>query len=237
MSAVNRVHGDLSVGDLEASPLGDRDRSIPSRRLLLAALHAFAELGFHGTTTRDIARRAEMSAAAMYSHYSSKSELLHQISRITHLGLLRELQAVFAAPAAPPERMANLVRAHARYHAVHHTAARVANYELHSLDAGHLVEILALRQGIQDVMREALRLGIVSGDLRAADAELATIAVLSLGIDISRWYRAGGRLAPEEVADTYARFILGFLAGPEPVTRKAAVTRTSSHRRRRSPGP
>src|SRR5215472_12169351 len=38
------------------------------RRLLLAALASFAEHGFRGTTTRDIARHARMSNAAIYSH-------------------------------------------------------------------------------------------------------------------------------------------------------------------------
>jgi AcrR family transcriptional regulator len=55
-----------------------------SRRLLLAALEAFAAHGFDGATTRDIAGRAGMSPAAVYVHYGSKAELLYEISRTGH---------------------------------------------------------------------------------------------------------------------------------------------------------
>ncbi len=38
-------------------------------RLINAAVDAFAENGFAGTTTRDIASRAGMSPAAVYVHH------------------------------------------------------------------------------------------------------------------------------------------------------------------------
>src|SRR6201999_4471764 len=50
-----------------------------SRRLLLAALDAFAEHGYFATTTRQIAERANLSPAAVYIHYVSKAEMLGEI--------------------------------------------------------------------------------------------------------------------------------------------------------------
>jgi AcrR family transcriptional regulator len=41
-------------------------------RLLKAATDAFAEKGFHATTTRDIATLAGMSPAALYVQHKSK---------------------------------------------------------------------------------------------------------------------------------------------------------------------
>jgi AcrR family transcriptional regulator len=43
-----------------------------ARKLLVAAVEAFAERGYHATTTRDIAGRAGMSPAALYIHYKTK---------------------------------------------------------------------------------------------------------------------------------------------------------------------
>src|SRR5680860_152711 len=65
-------------------------------RLLEAAVQAFAERGFHGTTTRDIAAAAGLSPAAVYVFYRSKEELLEQISRTGHertLELIRDAVA------------------------------------------------------------------------------------------------------------------------------------------------
>ena len=50
------------------------------RRILLAAAKAFAERGFHATTTRDIAAQAGLSPAALYVYFRSKEEVLHQIA-------------------------------------------------------------------------------------------------------------------------------------------------------------
>ena len=47
-----------------------------SRRILLAALAAFAQRGFQAATTREISERAGMSPAAIYVHYKAKSDLL-----------------------------------------------------------------------------------------------------------------------------------------------------------------
>ena len=50
------------------------------RRILLAAATAFAERGFHATTTRGIAAQAGLSSAALYFYFRSKEEVLYQIA-------------------------------------------------------------------------------------------------------------------------------------------------------------
>jgi len=183
-----------------------------TRKLLLAALAAFAQRGYHGTTTRHIAERAEMSAAAIYTYYKSKSELLYQISWAGHVALLREMQAVFARSATPVQRLRNLVRAHVRFHARMHTLARVANYELHSLDAENRRAIVEIRDEMEAIMREAIRLGTESGAFDVPDLELATVSLLSLGIDVSRWFVPGKRLSPDALADEYADMAVRILS-------------------------
>jgi AcrR family transcriptional regulator len=210
-----------------------RDVSPPSsQRLLLAALESFAELGFHGTTTRDIARRAQMSPAALYVHYPSKGALLFEISRAAHNAMLQEWRAAFAQEAlSPAERLANLIRAQVRFHATHHTAARVANYELHSLSAAQADFIVALRTEMGRVMREAVRLGIDSGEFRVSDLSATCVAIISLGVDTSRWFDPQGRLTPDEIGDLYAEFglrLVGYDSGQVSKTGQAGIPRPGS---------
>jgi AcrR family transcriptional regulator len=201
------VHPDLSLW---------RDINPPSaQRLLLAALESFARLGFHGTTTRDIARSAQMSPAAMYLHYPSKAALLFEISHATHLAMLQELRAVFSEEAlSPANRLANLARVQARFHANHHTAARVANYELNSLDPDHRETIVEVRRTTKRVMREAVRLGVQSGDFNVVDLEATTGAIISLAVDISRWYKPGGRLTADQIGELYADMAVRLVVTP-----------------------
>jgi AcrR family transcriptional regulator len=187
------------------------EASDPNRRLLTAALNAFAERGYHGTTTRDIAKKARMSPAAIYTHYSSKAEMLFQISRSTHMAMIQEMRAQFARSAGPVERVHNLVNSWVAFHARMHTACRVANYELGALEPKRRGLILEMRSTGQAVMREAIRLGMVSGDFHVADLEVATILLLSLGIDVARWFVPGNRLSPAEIAQQYADYAVRLL--------------------------
>lgn len=52
-----------------------RKRRQTQARLLDAALDAFAERGFHGTSVEDVCERAGFSRGAFYSNFSSKEEL------------------------------------------------------------------------------------------------------------------------------------------------------------------
>lgn len=117
-----------------------------ARRLLVAAVQAFAERGYHATTTRDIASRAGMSPAALYIHYKTKEELLLRISRIGHDKALAILRRAVESEGTAAERLAEAVRTFVRWHAGHHMTARVVQYELDSLGEENRPEIVALRR-------------------------------------------------------------------------------------------
>ena len=44
------------------------------------------------------------------------------------------------------------------------------------------------------------------------DLELATVSLLSLGIDVSRWFVPGKRLSPDALADEYADMAVRILS-------------------------
>ena len=71
-------------------------RSAAERRgeILAAARSLFAERGFHGTTTRDLAAAADINDALLYRYFANKQEILK--------ALADEAVAVFeSAPAVP----------------------------------------------------------------------------------------------------------------------------------------
>jgi hypothetical protein len=106
-----------------------------------------------------------------------------------------------------------------------HTATRVANYELHALSAEHLLEIRALRKGMESVMREALRLGTVSGEFDVADVDGTNRAILSMGIDVSRWFSPRGRLSADVLGDLHADLVLRMVRPHGDEARGARATR------------
>ncbi|MFC4127729.1 TetR family transcriptional regulator [Nocardia rhizosphaerae] len=183
---------------------GDSTRA----RLLEAAVAAFAEKGFNGTTTRDIAAAAGMSPAAVYVHHKSKEELLYLISRSGHQAVVELVENAARSSPDPATALRAVIRAFAAHHARGHTGARIVNYELAALTPEHHAEIRTLRQRIDREIRELVERGVAEGVFDAPDPRMASVALLSLGIDISRWYRDEGDWSPEDIGEAYAEMAL-----------------------------
>ncbi|MET8474493.1 TetR/AcrR family transcriptional regulator [Streptomyces sp. NPDC006422] len=179
-----------------------------ARRLLVAAVEAFAERGYHATTTRDIASRAGMSPAALYIHYKTKEELLLKISRIGHEKALAILRRAVESDGTAAERLTEAVRSFVRWHAGHHMTARVVQYELDSLGEENRPAIVALRRESDASVREIINDGVKAGEFDVPDVPGTTVAVLSLCIDVARWFNAEGKRTPDEVGALYADLVL-----------------------------
>ena len=177
-------------------------------RLVAAAVESFAAKGFHGTTTRDIASAAGMSPAALYVHHRSKEEMLYGISRAGHDRTLALVQEAVASSGDPREQLLSVVRAFVVHHAEGHTGARVVNYELAALSPEHLEEIAAIRRAIEQEMRDVVERGVAAGSFHTADSQMTALALLSLGIDVARWYRDEGTWTPEQIAEHYCTLAL-----------------------------
>lgn len=177
-------------------------------RLLDAATAAFAEKGFHGTTTRDIATAAGMSSAALYVHHKSKEELLYLISKAGHENTLQLVQNALRSSDEPTAALRAVIHDFAVNHARGHTRARIVNYELGALSPEHYVEIRDIRHHIETELRELVELGVSAGVFHTPDPHMTAVALLSLGIDIARWYRDEGQWSPEDIANHYAGIAL-----------------------------
>jgi AcrR family transcriptional regulator len=188
------------------------------RRILLAAAKAFAERGFHATTTRDIAAQAGLSPAALYVYFRSKEEVLHQIATST-LDFTIEVAATEAhGPGSPAERLARLVRVLTIWHTYNSQVAHVVLYQTGALSPAHLADITARQREVSRILREVIKDGVKSGDFDVPDAGAATLAILSLCLDVARWYRPGYRLTPQQVGDSNAAAALRIAGGAIPGT-------------------
>src|SRR4051794_2372198 len=109
--------------------LSDLLADIPAdaaRRLVVAAVAAFADRGYHATTTRDISVAAGMSPAAMYVYYPSKEELLFAASRIAHEAARQAIASSAPDGASPAVRLRAIMRDFTFWHVEHAPLARVA---------------------------------------------------------------------------------------------------------------
>ncbi len=144
-----------------------------------------------------------MSPAALYVHHRSKEELLHLIAEAGHRRTLALVEAAVASTDDPVGQLTRLVEDFIRHHAVSHTTARIINYELAALSAEHATVIADLRRRIDAVMRDVIERGVTAGVFSTRQPAMTATALLSLGIDVARWYRDDGGWTPDDVAGHY----------------------------------
>ncbi len=173
-------------------------------RLINAAVEAFAEKGFAGTTTRDIASRAGMSPAAVYVHHDSKESLLFTVSLEGHRSALEVIGMAAASTTDPVERIRTMVYDFSRWHADHSRIGRIVQWEYHALTPEHRAEVGAIRRSIERTMQEALADGVSQGLLDVDDIPGTAFSLLSLGVDLVRWFEPGGSRTGDELAVLHA---------------------------------
>jgi AcrR family transcriptional regulator len=173
-------------------------------RLLEAALEAFAERGFHGTGTRDIATAAGMSPAAVYVHYRSKEELLFALSLAGHQEAESLVVAAAGWDADPTSRLRRAMCDFTTWHARNHVTARVVQFEMAALAPEHARDVAVIRRRIEQLVADLIDDGRAAGQFAITSTEMAPRALLSLGIDVARWYRPDGAWSPEEIGERYA---------------------------------
>jgi AcrR family transcriptional regulator len=225
--------GDPRLDD-ESSALWSADLGEVVRGLLTSAVRCFASNGYHATTTRDISAGVGLSPAALYVHFPSKELVLFEIIRAAHehaLAYVQEPGRPVAVDAAADLRV--MMTRYTAWHARHHVAARVAQYELAGLAADHYDEIMQLRRRTNEVFRAAIARGVEDGTFSAVDVNRVVRGMLSLSIDLIRWYRTDGPDSPEQIGEFYAELALKMVLSPVSTT----PTPPGSHRasRRKQP--
>ncbi|MEO3938442.1 TetR/AcrR family transcriptional regulator [Dermatophilaceae bacterium Soc4.6] len=173
-------------------------------RLLAAAAGAFSARGFHATTTRDIASRAGLSPAGVYVHFASKEELLHALSHTGHLEALAVVTRAAGSDGDATDRLAAVMRSFSSWHAEHHEVASVVQYEFPHLTPAHRDDVLTLRKHIDATVRSVLEDGLLEGTMVVDDVRDTALALMSMCIDVARWYSPTISRSAAQIGDTYA---------------------------------
>jgi AcrR family transcriptional regulator len=138
------------------------------------AAELFAAGGYHGTAMRDIAEGIGIQVASLYAHFSSKEDLLREISMRYLDALLEQLASAASHPGTARERLGEMLR-RAVEHALEHRSDHLAlnndwQYVVRSeglkvvFDAARSCEAVWLR-----VLDEGAADGTLRGDLPAAE--------------------------------------------------------------------
>jgi AcrR family transcriptional regulator len=184
--------------------------------VLDAAASAFIVSGYHGTTMRDIARRADLSVPGLYHHYPSKQHMLCAVlaAATGELGWRMEAAEQEAGP-DPVRRLELLVTALVLYHGYRAGLGQVALGELRSLEPENRRRHAHALAGLRGRLDAAVRDGVSQGRFRTAHPADAARALAGMCQAVASWFRSGLALSPEDVASRYVGFALGLVRARE----------------------
>jgi AcrR family transcriptional regulator len=198
------------------SIVAERETQRPSvEAIRAAAFTQFAERGYPVVTVRDIMKACGLTQGALYNHFKSKDELLHDIIASTQGELERICQkAVAEAGDDPRAKLAAFVRVYVMRHCRLRVEALVANREIGWLGPERVSDIRRSRRAIRDILVGILRQGVEQGlfdppqvDGRH-DLKATAMALLDQCTHVSMWYGPGGDLSEEQMARLYADMAL-----------------------------
>jgi AcrR family transcriptional regulator len=188
-------------------------------QILRQAALTFLHNGYDATSMSQIADGCGITKPGLYYHFRGKQDLLFAImSHAMDLLEQRTLAAMLSA-GTHEERLRSILHSHVRL---------ITELEDGALTILVVTERNALRPEDRRIIEhrvesysgwiratlEGLR---TAGRLREIDSAIATASLLGLMVWTSRWYRQGGRLSGDEIADQVTELGLSsVLRAPEP---------------------
>ncbi|MGB7554395.1 MAG: TetR/AcrR family transcriptional regulator [Candidatus Korobacteraceae bacterium] len=187
-------------------------------RLVEAAVQLFSHQGFRATTTRQIARLADVNETSLFRHFAHKQDLFWAAleSRLRRLRIPRELQSGLAQDNAPELVLPLIIEflvLTAMYQPDLTRLVWVSLVELRT-DSERIYrrQLDPIFQAINDYVEHC----VARGTLRSLDASLTTIALTATILAHQELYSVLGHNSQtyaktEEAITAYSKFWLGAL--------------------------
>jgi TetR/AcrR family transcriptional regulator, cholesterol catabolism regulator len=80
------------------------------RQIADAAVQLFIEKGFHKTTTREIARAAEISIGSLYEYFTCKEDILYLVCEFIHSEMEQGVASAMAKTSGGRDALAKVIR-------------------------------------------------------------------------------------------------------------------------------
>jgi TetR/AcrR family transcriptional regulator, cholesterol catabolism regulator len=205
--------------------LSSARRSRPSARrrapeIIEAAARVFAERGFHGATTQDIADVLGIRQASLYYYFASKEEALELVCLQGVAGYFEVAKAIAAGPGTAADKLSRLIKAHLSPLTDRSDFVRVFLHERQHLPAESRRRIGRWSRGLERVFEDVLKDGVRRGEFRSdLDPRLVVLGILGMANAVASWYRHED-VAIERIGAEFVRLaVYGILKRPMPQRR------------------
>jgi AcrR family transcriptional regulator len=188
----------------------------PNRRALRmaevfdAAAAVFAEKGYHGTSTKDIADRLGLQQGSLYYYFTSKEEALRKVCEAGVAGFVESLRQIAASEQPAAEKLAAAIENHMRPLATRPAYVRVFLSERGHLSARHRRRAIGkLTREYEELLADLVAAGVRTHVFRSeVEPRLVAMAILGMCNWASLWHRAERDPPPATLGREFAAYLL-----------------------------
>lgn len=174
-----------------------------------AAGHLYARRGFQGASIADLAQACGTSKALVYHYFPSKDDILYEVME-AHLDDLVDAADDAMRSGSASERLRALTSSFMRLYVGAQDSHKVLLNELDNLPPERRAEVVAKQRRIVAVVESLLR------ELRPETGPITLpLTMLFFGMVnwTHTWFRAGGMMSPEQLADLAVDLMLRGIEG------------------------
>ena len=146
-----------------------------------SAAAVFADKGFHGSSTRDIAERMGIKQGSLYYYFKSKEEALGEVCLFGIEDYVDHMKVIAASDQSFESKLMATITSHLSSYRERNEALKVYNDERLYLPEDKRSKLKLLGSGYRQSLEEIFEEGVASGTLRASiDCHFAAQAVIGI---------------------------------------------------------
>lgn len=190
------------------------EQTVNREAILLAAAKVFHEKGYHRAKMEDIARVVDLTAGSLYHHFpQGKQEILLAVLNFGLDKISAEVQAVLDSPQTCSKKLRAAVRLHVTGITDNVSIGAAMVFEIRTmLDIPEVREAYIMRRDrFEKLFRQLIQEGITKGEFKPVDVKLFVRMILGAHNWVGVWYRSGGALTGQQIADQMADWFLAAL--------------------------
>lgn len=173
-----------------------------------AAAAVFAEKGYHGSSTKDIADRLGIRQGSLYYYFESKESALEEVCKKGVEGFVQRLEAILARDVPPEEMLRAAVHNHLAPLEDRPNYVRVFQRERHELPAVRRRKITAAAGHYEKLLQTMFERGVAAGAFRAdLDCRLATLGLLGMCNAVCDWLDAEPDATIWDIAENFVSIL------------------------------
>jgi AcrR family transcriptional regulator len=175
----------------------------------------FAEHGFDNTSLQDVGDAVGVLKGSLYYYIESKEQLLYDVIKVGHEGLLENIRICRALKGDPLETLSAFAYNHIALnaHPDRYERGIVFLRDSHRLSPEKREMVMRDRDAYDQLLRKTIADGqrqhLICPDLNPTLTSFAVLGVLN---SFQRWYRPTGPASPDEIAREFAAFVVAAVA-------------------------